>query len=131
MKKTTLSVMLAMVATMPTVTISAPAHAQYRDDYRWNGDRNSDWDPARHYRAERRAERRYDRRLTREDRIYRGSNGRYYCRRSDGSTGLVVGAIGGGILGGAIGGDVLGALVGGAAGGLLGRSIDRGQVHCR
>jgi len=32
--------------------------------------------------------------LGRNDRIYRGQDGRYYCRRSDGTTGLIVGAAG-------------------------------------
>ena len=69
--------------------------------------------------------------MTRADYVYRGGDGRYYCRRSDGTTGLVVGAIGGGLLGGAIGGDALGALLGAGAGAVAGNAIDRGQVHCR
>ena len=74
------------------------------------------------------------RRLTRTDRIYRGSNGRYYCRRSDGTTGLIVGGLSGAVIGHSIAGGgsrTLGALLGGAAGALLGQSIDRGQVVCR
>ncbi|MCE3520049.1 hypothetical protein LXJ58_35430, partial [Escherichia coli] len=39
------------------------------------------------------------RRLTRNDRIYRGNDGRYYCRRSDGTTGLIIGGLAGGALG--------------------------------
>lgn len=50
----------------------------------------------RYYREDRRYT---ERRLSRNDRIYRGQDGRYYCRRNDGTTGLVVGAIAGGILG--------------------------------
>ena len=74
------------------------------------------------------------RRLGANDRIYRGRDNRYYCRRSDGTTGLVIGAIGGGVLGGAIasgGSNTLGVLLGGLGGGLLGRSIDRNNVTCR
>ena len=41
----------------------------------------------------------HERRLSERERIYRGRDGRYYCRRSDGTTGLVVGAIAGGVLG--------------------------------
>lgn len=73
-------------------------------------------------------------RVTRYTRIYRGSNGRYYCRRSDGTTGLIVGAALGGILGNSLGyGDsqLAATLLGGAAGGLLGREIDRGRLTCR
>jgi Glycine zipper 2TM domain len=72
--------------------------------------------------------------LSRNDRVYRGGNGRYYCRRSDGTTGLVIGAVGGAALGGAIArGDsnLLGVIIGGGAGALLGREIERGSVRCR
>ncbi|RSV32273.1 glycine zipper 2TM domain-containing protein [Sphingomonas sp. ABOLH] len=74
------------------------------------------------------------RRLTRNDRIYRGQDNRYYCRRSDGTTGLIIGGLGGGVLGNVIAGgqsSLLGTLIGGGAGALLGRSVDRGQVVCR
>src|SRR3546814_3832862 len=39
-----------------------------------------------------------ERRLSRNDRVYRGRDGRYYCRRSDGTTGLIVGGLAGGVL---------------------------------
>jgi hypothetical protein len=104
-------------------------HQRHHDsrDYRWQGNRNSSWDPARHYHAGNYKARR----LGRHDRIYRGSDGRYYCRRSDGTTGLVIGAIAGGLLGNAIGGNTLGTLLGAGGGALLGQSIDRGNVTCR
>lgn len=74
----------------------------------------------------------YDRPLTREDTVYRGRDGRYYCRRSDGSTGTVVGAVAGGALGAILGGGgALGTLLGAGGGALLGRSIDRNEIHCR
>lgn len=72
--------------------------------------------------------------LGRNDRIYRGYNGRYYCRRNDGTTGLIVGGLAGGALGNVIAGGgsrLLGTLVGAGGGALLGQSIDRGQVRCR
>jgi len=75
-----------------------------------------------------------ERRLSERDRIYRGRDGRYYCRRSDGTTGLVVGAIAGGVLGNAIapgGSEVLGAILGAGAGALAGRAIERGEARCR
>jgi Ni/Co efflux regulator RcnB len=96
-------------------------------NYGWNGDRNGQWDPKDHYRDGKYRERR----LGRNDRVYRGGDGRYYCRRNDGTTGLVIGAIGGGLLGNAIGGDTLGTLLGAGGGALLGRSVDRGNVRCR
>ena len=72
--------------------------------------------------------------LRRNDRVYRGRDGRYYCRRSDGTTGLIVGGIAGGALGAAIapgGSEILGALIGGAAGAAIGNAVDRGEVRCR
>lgn len=74
-----------------------------------------------------------DRRLGYNDRIYRGRNGRYYCRRPDGTTGLIIGGIGGGILGNIIapgGSDTLGTIIGAIGGGLAGRAIDRNNVRC-
>lgn len=78
-----------------------------------------------------------ERRLSRNDRVYAGRDGRYYCRRNDGTTGLIVGGIAGGILGTAIapgGSGLLGALLGGAAGAAGGQAIDKGgnrDVRCR
>lgn len=66
-------------------------------------------------------------------RIYRGRDGRYYCRRSDGTTGLVVGAALGGLVGNRLApghSAVLGTLLGAGAGALLGQAIDRGTLHC-
>ncbi|HUD92253.1 glycine zipper 2TM domain-containing protein [Sphingobium sp.] len=73
-------------------------------------------------------------RVDRNTRIYRGGDNRYYCRRSDGTTGLIVGAALGGLLGNQIAqgqSNLLGTLIGGGAGALLGREIDRGGVNCR
>ncbi len=59
---------------------------------------------------------------------WRGKDGRTYCRRTDGTTGLIVGGIGGALLGRTIdtrGDRTLGTLGGAAAGALLGREIDR------
>ena len=64
---------------------------------------------------------------------WRGNDGRYYCRRSDGTTGLIVGGALGGTLGAVIapgGSEILGALIGGAAGAAIGQQVDRGEVRC-
>ena len=103
--------------------------AQGQRDYRWHGDgQNRQWDAAENYRS---GGRHRERALGRNDEIYRGHDGRHYCRRSDGTTGLVIGAIGGSLLGNAIGGGTLGTLLGAGGGAVLGRSIDRGQLRCR
>jgi hypothetical protein len=117
-----LAALLATSSAIPTASF-----AQDHDRGRWQGDANGTWDPADHYQSGRHRERR----LGSSDRVYRGHDGRYYCRRSDGSTGLVIGAIGGAVLGNAIGGDTLGTLLGAGAGALAGRSIDRHNVRCR
>ena len=67
-------------------------------------------------------------------REWRGRDGRRYCRKSDGTTGLVIGAVGGALVGRAIdtGGDrTLGTLLGAGAGALAGREIDRGSSRGR
>ena len=69
----------------------------------------------RHYRQD---DRRYrPRRLGRNDTIYRGSDNRYYCKRDDGTSGLIIGGVGGGVLGNIIapgGIKVLGTIIGAA-----------------
>lgn len=75
-----------------------------------------------------------ERRLGMKDRVYAGENGRYYCRRSDGTTGLIVGGIAGGALGAALTSgrsEVLGVLLGAGAGAAVGSSVDRNNVRCR
>lgn len=67
-------------------------------------------------------------------RVYRGSNGRYYCRKSDGATGTVIGGVAGGVVGNAVAGQgnrLLGTVIGAGAGALLGRTIDKKTVRCR
>jgi hypothetical protein len=75
-----------------------------------------------------------ERRLGRNDRIYRGSNGQYYCRRPDGTTGLIVGGAVGALIGNSIDNgrsSLLGTLIGAGAGAALGSQIERGSIRCR
>lgn len=72
--------------------------------------------------------------LTNNDRVWRGRDGRYYCKRSNGTTGLVIGAVGGALVGRTIdtrGDRTLGTLLGAAGGALLGREIERSGSRCR
>jgi hypothetical protein len=90
--------------------------AYYADDYYRDG---------RYYRM---------RTLSRSDRIYRGRDGRYYCRRDDGTTGLIIGAGIGALIGNSLDdgrSSLLGTLIGASAGAAIGREIDRGSVRCR
>jgi hypothetical protein len=101
-------------------------------NYDWNrpDPRYGSYDASRYYRQGNYSERR----LGRNDRVYRGGDGRYYCRRSDGTTGLIIGALAGGLLGNALDGgrsSTLGTLLGAGGGALLGKSVDRGNVRCR
>ena len=119
-----------------------PRHARaygrrYKDRY---DDRYDDYDDD--YRERRRYRGEYDRhgryyeprRLNRRDRIWRGRDGNYYCKRGNGTTGLVVGAGVGALIGRTIdtrGDRTLGTLLGGALGAVIGREIDRGELRCR
>jgi len=67
-------------------------------------------------------------------RYWRGSDGRYHCRRSNGTVGLIIGAAGGALVGRAVdthGSRATGTVIGAAAGALLGRSVARNHVRCR
>ncbi|WP_066648447.1 MULTISPECIES: glycine zipper 2TM domain-containing protein [Sphingomonas] len=53
-------------------------------------------------------------------------NGRTYCRHSDGTTGLLVGGVGGAVVGNSIdNGGLLGTALGAVGGALAGRAVDR------
>ncbi len=59
---------------------------------------------------------------------WRGKDGRMYCRRTNGTTGLIVGGVGGALIGRTIdtsGDRVLGTVGGAALGALAGREIER------
>ncbi|OQW38625.1 MAG: hypothetical protein A4S12_12330 [Proteobacteria bacterium SG_bin5] len=119
------------------------ARRDYRNDVRdarrdYRREAREDWrDDRRGYYADRyyRDGRQYrPRALSRNDRVYRGRDGRYYCRRNDGTTGLIVGGLGGGVLGNLIapgGSKTLGTILGGLGGAAIGTSVDRNQVTCR
>lgn len=68
------------------------------------------------------------------DEVYRDQNGRYYCKRRDGTTGTIVGGLAGGLLGNVIapgGSKTLGTIIGAAGGAVAGRAIDKGKTRCR
>jgi outer membrane lipoprotein SlyB len=114
MRKTVL-----ILATAAMAATSAPALAdKHRGHRHYRGD-----DHGRHYQTSRNGVR-----------YWRGDDGRYYCKRDNGTTGLIVGAAAGALAGRAIdtqGDRATGTVLGAAAGALLGREIDRGPVRCR
>lgn len=106
----------------------------YNDDSGYNDERDEgSYDPSHYYRS---GPQYQERVLAPSDRVYAGDDGRYYCRRNDGTTGLIVGGAAGGILGNVIDGGhsrIVGTLLGGAVGAVAGKSIDQNnsQVRCR
>lgn len=158
MKKTLLALAAATTLAIPAAPAMAqggppswaPAHG-YRDNDRGYDRGYGRYDPCDRYerrrdrRACRRDERRhrvYDdrgryyepRRVRRGDRVWQGRDGRYYCERDNGTTGLIIGAAGGALIGREIDGGrdrTVGTILGAALGGLLGREIDRGNARCR
>jgi pyruvate/2-oxoacid:ferredoxin oxidoreductase alpha subunit len=108
-----------------------PPRPGYNGGY--NDDRDEgDYDAARYYRS---GPNYQERVLGPQDRVYRGQDGRDYCRRSDGTTGLIVGGAAGGLFGNAISNRhsrTVGTLLGAVAGAALGSAVDRNQqVTCR
>ena len=106
-----------------------PPRPGYDDRY------DPNYDPASHYRD---GQGYQEHVLASDDRVYRGSDGRYYCKRNDGTTGLIVGAAGGGILGNVIDGGhsrTAGTLIGAAIGALAGKAVEQNnannQIRCR
>ena len=67
-------------------------------------------------------------------RYWQDQNGRYRCKRPDGTIGLIVGGAAGALVGRAVdtrGERATGTILGAAAGALLGRQVQRGSVRCR
>lgn len=65
---------------------------------------------------------------------WRGRDGRVYCRRSNGTTGLILGGAAGALIGRGIdtrGERTTGTVLGALAGALVGREIQRGRTRCR
>ena len=99
-----------------------------------NDDRyDPNYDPARYYRP---GSNYQERTLAADDRVYRGNDGRYYCKRSDGTTGLIAGGAAGGVLGNVIDGGhsrTAGTLIGAAIGALAGKAVEQNnaEIRCR
>ena len=82
------------------------------------------------------AQSRYYRNGTYVGPTWRGRDGRIYCRRSNGTTGLIVGGAAGALIGREIDGGrsrATGTILGAAAGALIGREVQRSRStrRCR
>jgi len=67
-------------------------------------------------------------------RYWRGEDGRYYCKRGNGTTGLLVGGAAGALIGRSLDhgrSRATGTILGAAAGALVGREIDRNRKRAR
>ena len=75
----------------------------------------------------------YDEPVYRDTRVWRGDDGRTYCRKKDGTTGLIIGGAAGALIGREVDGGrnrTLGTILGAAAGALIGKEI-AGGTRCR
>jgi Glycine zipper 2TM domain len=67
--------------------------------------------------------------------VWRGNDGRYRCRRDNGTTGLIIGGAAGALIGNEVAGrgdKLLGTIIGAAGGALLGREVDKSRgFKCR
>ncbi len=67
-------------------------------------------------------------------REWRGRDGRTYCKKNNGTTGTIIGGVGGALLGRTVdtrGDRTVGTLGGAVLGGLAGRAIDKGSSNNR
>lgn len=67
-------------------------------------------------------------------RSWRGKDGRVYCRRPNGTTGLLIGGAAGALVGRSLDGGrnhATGTILGAAGGALLGREVQRSQARQR
>ena len=106
----------AVTMVVPAVTAPAMAYGRHDDRPRYS--------------------RYYDGRGYYHGPTWRGRDGRLYCRRSNGTTGMIVGGAAGALIGREIDGGrdrTAGTILGAAVGALLGREVQRGMSgrRCR
>jgi hypothetical protein len=115
------------------VDLPVPGYSSASHDDSWDRNRR---DRHRHndrHGYDRRDARSYGDPVYRDTRVWRGNDGRTYCRKKDGTTGLIIGGAAGALLGREVdsrGDRTLGTVLGAAAGALIGKSLDDG-VRCR
>ena len=117
-----------------SVALTAPAYAGIAAPATADGIHQLDQSSSFH---KKRKDRRYyanDQRINSNTRVWRGEDGRYRCKKDNGTTGLLIGGAVGGLAGHEIagGGDkLLGTIIGAGAGALIGREVDRDKYRCR
>ena len=109
----------------PASDVGEHGRDRSRDRHRYRGNRYGNRYDDRGY---------YGEPVQRNTRIWRGRDGQYYCRRENGTTGLLIGAAVGGLVGHEVAGRrdrTIGTLLGAVGGAFLGREIDRSNARCR
>ena len=119
----------AAAAVGPTQSISVSGYDTRADSWQDRNDRYRD----RNYGSYGRG---YEEPVYQNTRTWRGDDGRYYCKKKNGTTGLIIGGAAGALLGREIAGrgdNTLGTILGAAGGALLGRTVERnsGSRRCR
>ena len=142
MKKTVLSAVLAATALTSVPAFGdpppwAPAHGRrHHEQQRYEQQRYDHYGRYDNYERDGRYDNDYQRDYRRTSNgisYWQGDDGRYYCRRGNGTTGLLVGAALGALLGREVdrrGDRSTGTILGAAAGALLGREVARGRTRC-
>lgn len=125
----------ATIAALSLAILATPAHAGVSSAVPTKASISADSE-TNFQRDRRDRERRYarDQRINRNTRVWRGNDGRYRCKKDNGTTGLLIGGAVGGLAGHEIAGrgdKLLGTVIGAGAGALLGREIDRDKYRCR
>ena len=117
-----------------SVALTAPAYAGIAAPAKAGGFHQLDQSSGFHKKRKHHRHYARDERIDADTRIWRDSDGRYRCKKDNGTTGLLIGGAVGGLAGHEIagGGDMLlGTVLGAAGGALLGREIDRDKYRCR
>jgi len=117
----------------------APGHSAAPHEENWNrhgrgNDRRSRdyrrYEESRYYNSYGNG---YGEPVYRNTQVWQGRDGNYYCRKKDGTTGLIIGAAAGALLGREVdkyGNRTTGTIIGGALGALLGKELTDGTT-CR
>lgn len=114
-----------------SVALTAPAYAGIAAPAKAEGFHQLDQSSSFHKRNKRHY---HDERVSANTRVWRDGDGRYRCKKDNGTTGLLIGGAVGGLAGNEIAGrgdKLLGTVLGAAGGALLGREIDRDKYRCR
>ena len=113
------------------VDFHAPGYSAAPSEDGWNRhrrDRNRNYD--NRYSSQQAY---YGEPVYRDTRVWRGNDGRTYCRKKDGTTGLIIGGAAGALIGREVDGGrdrTLGTILGAAAGALIGKEV-AGGTRCR